>query len=604
MKNNLIKKSMAFIVTFFVLQGVFSAFHFLAYAESLYDKSNIKNIFVDDITYFEYEHGSFVSVLDGKGEYNEYFHYDVMPETIIVEYKDDETKTLFKEELYILFGDEFWINDIQTLENQWKVGSHKVSATYKGLPFEYTINILKNPLEISQISAKYLGKLIENVDSINQRVVDENNNLIDTWPMYWMQDSLIEITIIHNDGHKSVTTLEDLQQESNIYINLKNNQSYENQWHIGKNKVELQIGPIHTEFEFEIIENPYKSITISGDEKLLITLEKKNGEIVKSEAKSFRPFDRWENHIVGLISTTKGDFCCEFVMVNNNYENVKLSLGSLESNSLTHNSWIPASVMANDFLELSLAWNMCENSAIDYKGTIDSSNIDAIAWLSVNANYESLDHTKIEVTEKGLVFDANYILQIIEKHFHVNEQDLEKSNNYNNQTNKFTVIDFGYGWDRINPICLKKDEDVWKAEMKIPDWLVKNEKETEDCFILIFDKNYIVQRIYRYSPLGDGVKNVNVDDYSLDYKSQINIIPQIEMMGEVEYTVTYKTSNPNVAVVDNEGNLVATGRGSAEISVSVVDEFGNEIGDTFKVVVDFNWWQWIVYIILLGFIWY
>lgn len=100
------------------------------------------------------------------------------------------------------------------------------------------------------------------------------------------------------------------------------------------------------------------------------------------------------------------------------------------------------------------------------------------------------------------------------------------------------------------------------------------------------------------------VNSVSVSNVSLDYKSSITINPQISVDAGVKYTVTYSSSNPSVASVDANGKITTKDTGSAMITVTVTDEFGNTVSDTCNVEVKYNWWQWIIVIVLFGWIWY
>ena len=56
--------------------------------------------------------------------------------------------------------------------------------------------------------------------------------------------------------------------------------------------------------------------------------------------------------------------------------------------------------------------------------------------------------------------------------------------------------------------------------------------------------------------------------------------------------------------VNDSGKITTNGTGSATITVTVTDEYGNTVTDTCEVKVAYNWWQWIIVIVLFGWIWY
>lgn len=101
------------------------------------------------------------------------------------------------------------------------------------------------------------------------------------------------------------------------------------------------------------------------------------------------------------------------------------------------------------------------------------------------------------------------------------------------------------------------------------------------------------------------VNSVNVEEsLNLTYKSNGTLVPQISADSGARYTVAYVSSNPSVASVDANGKVSTGKTGSATITVTVTDEYGNTVKDTCEVKVSYNWWQWIIVIVLFGWIWY
>lgn len=101
------------------------------------------------------------------------------------------------------------------------------------------------------------------------------------------------------------------------------------------------------------------------------------------------------------------------------------------------------------------------------------------------------------------------------------------------------------------------------------------------------------------------VNSVNVDEtLNLTYKSSGTLIPRISADSGARYTVAYVSSNPSVASVDANGKISTGKTGSATITVTVTDEYGNVVTDSCEVNVSYSWWQWIIVIVLFGWIWY
>lgn len=105
-------------------------------------------------------------------------------------------------------------------------------------------------------------------------------------------------------------------------------------------------------------------------------------------------------------------------------------------------------------------------------------------------------------------------------------------------------------------------------------------------------------------PVRGRVKSVSVNDLSINYKNSGNINPNIEIDDGVNYSVTYSSSNSSVASVSSNGTVYGGKKGNATITCIVTDEYGNSISDNCQINVSYTWWQWIIKIVLFGWLWY
>lgn len=118
-------------------------------------------------------------------------------------------------------------------------------------------------------------------------------------------------------------------------------------------------------------------------------------------------------------------------------------------------------------------------------------------------------------------------------------------------------------------------------------------------FVAKTDKT-IISRFKEVNPLTVEIP----DSISMNYKDSTTITPTINADEVLKYTVSYSSSNDSVVSVDQNGNIATRDKGSATITVTVTDEYGNTVSDTCDVEVKYTWWQWIIVIVLFGWIWY
>lgn len=100
------------------------------------------------------------------------------------------------------------------------------------------------------------------------------------------------------------------------------------------------------------------------------------------------------------------------------------------------------------------------------------------------------------------------------------------------------------------------------------------------------------------------IKNISVADITLNYKDTATISPEIEATYGTIKTIEYSSSSSAVASINSTGVLTAHKPGSAVITVIATDKNGFQAKDTFTVTVKYTWWQWMIRILLLGFLWY
>ena len=129
------------------------------------------------------------------------------------------------------------------------------------------------------------------------------------------------------------------------------------------------------------------------------------------------------------------------------------------------------------------------------------------------------------------------------------------------------------------------------------------------CFDVTSWSPFVFEYTQTDEPFNPGESNIisidlDAETLNLNYKSTATLNPMIVGTGDIEYDIKFESSNPKVVSIDENGKVTALKKGSADITVTVTDEYGNSLSDTCKVNVTYTWWQWIIRIVLFGWIWY
>lgn len=122
------------------------------------------------------------------------------------------------------------------------------------------------------------------------------------------------------------------------------------------------------------------------------------------------------------------------------------------------------------------------------------------------------------------------------------------------------------------------------------------------CAIAVMGQNGIITN----KDITDSVKvkatansfTLNNNSYAVNYKNSFTVDYTTDYPAE---SLIWTSSNEKVATVDANGNVYASGTGSATITVTSTDGAVNE---TVEVSVSYTVLQWIIVIVLFGWIWY
>ena len=213
-----------------------------------------------------YEDGSEISY--------EYYEPELTHPTITLTLADNTTEVYEWENYYEIsekYGLHPYFESEQSADVKWEAGVHTATVCFGNLTADFEVEIIGNPIEsFSVIPTK---KLIENINGVKEE--DENGNsyfnyyIFDTQPRY--------IIKLKNENQPRIYESwqsYQIYQDFGTSVSIIDNQSYNNQFKLGKNTLKAKFMGLTTDYVFEITENPISEITVKPNGTLYLGCNK------------------------------------------------------------------------------------------------------------------------------------------------------------------------------------------------------------------------------------------------------------------------------------------------------------------------------------------
>ena len=220
----------------------------------------VKSVTVEPITLIEGTDGSFWESYEEGGKLTaRYFHYDVEPEKITIEFKDGTKISGDSSHIWQETGESVAIDDDQSDENPWGIGDHTASATFMTVKAEFTVTVEQSP--IASISVDDAPLTIAPFTGGKYRSYWDYDEIIDfAWYCYDPQPA--KYTVTEKGGASFTGTKKQIQDKYEAYISINTDQSYGSQWEAGGTyDAEVYFMGCSDSFKVTIGENPVKSVT-------------------------------------------------------------------------------------------------------------------------------------------------------------------------------------------------------------------------------------------------------------------------------------------------------------------------------------------------------
>lgn len=165
------------------------------------------------------------------------------------------------------YGVNYSFETDQDADYSWEPGIHTVTFNFGSLKKKFSVEITENPVE--SISVRATRKLIKDVDNTDQ--IWEDDRQYNRYRLY-MTEPVITVKLKSEDKPRVYTYDEvyKLKREFDSDFYMTDDQSYSNQWGLGKHTAKGKFMYRECEFEVEVVQSPVKSVTVVPNGELYL----------------------------------------------------------------------------------------------------------------------------------------------------------------------------------------------------------------------------------------------------------------------------------------------------------------------------------------------
>jgi len=214
-----------------------------------FEEFPISGISAEPITVVEGTDGYWSYTYDNGNRTNEYFRYSVSP-LYTITMNDGLVLTSPEYDIYQFFGQFPRINDTQSYENQWSVGTHTVSISIGNITGQFTFTITESP--IASISVAPIT-LYEGANGAITHYYSTNTD-------YYRYNYTNQLCLVVFNKNGSVETIS--WNDGYNRISTNDNQSPTSPWGLGKQKATAYYNHLSCEVDITIEPNPVEGIEL------------------------------------------------------------------------------------------------------------------------------------------------------------------------------------------------------------------------------------------------------------------------------------------------------------------------------------------------------
>ncbi len=356
-------------------------------------------------------------------QYNRYSLYMTEP-VITVKLKNEESPRVYTyDEVYKLnreFDSVFYMTDDQSYSNQWGLGKHTAKGKFMYRECEFEVEVVQSPVKSVTVVPNgelYLGNAVDGV--------------------YYLDFLDYTITVNYNDGSAEEYNSYDVYAKTGYWLELDTEDQKKSPWtEPGTYTAKAKFMGVDTSFEVELTENPYSEIKLSGDEELVMTLVRKDGDTEDYTVLGIYEFYGVAVTDRGILKYIKFDWKedgeNESPMNNIGKELYVKYLGLISNkiDSKWFETYFRLSFFAYNYTGLSAG-----NTA--FRGNVTVDRIDAMlsAAAGMEIDYESEQefNDKIKEDDEGYYYVATAAeaKELLQKYFGESDIDITYSKNYN-----------------------------------------------------------------------------------------------------------------------------------------------------------------------------